>query len=162
MRRVLITGMSGTGKTSVIEALARAGYKAIDTGWNPDRETPPPPGDPDADGPGWVWREDRIRDLLATEDAEVLFLSATVPNQSSFYGWFDHVVLLSATPEVTAQRLGSRTNNPYGKSAADLAEVLRFKSTIEPMLRNGATEEIDTDRPLDEVVARILEIAKAG
>src|SRR5215470_14919911 len=35
MKRVLLTGMSGTGKSSVIRALADLGYKAIDTddGW---------------------------------------------------------------------------------------------------------------------------------
>lgn len=35
MKRVLLTGMSGTGKSSVIEALAALGYKAVDTddGW---------------------------------------------------------------------------------------------------------------------------------
>jgi dephospho-CoA kinase len=158
MRRVLITGMSGSGKSSVIEALSNRGFKAIDTDWNPDWEMRPVSGGPDADGPGWVWREDRISRLLATEDADVLFVSACVPNQAKFYARFDHVVLLSVSPELTLERLMSRTNNPYGKSIEDLDEVLHFKSTVEPMLRNGATAEIDTTASLDEVVARILEI----
>jgi hypothetical protein len=151
--------MSGTGKSSVIQALFELGHKAVDTDWNPEWETPPAPGDPQADGPGWLWREDRIEELLATEDAEVLFLSACVPNQSTFYSRFDHVVLLTASPELTVRRLRERTNNPYGKSVEDLADVLHFKSTVEPMLRRGATREIDTDMPLGDVVARILEIA---
>ncbi len=35
MKRVLLTGMSGTGKTSVIRALAARGFRAVDTddGW---------------------------------------------------------------------------------------------------------------------------------
>jgi|SRR5579864_249739 len=160
MLRVLITGMSGTGKSSVIAALSERGYKAIDTDWNPDWETPPQPGDPDADGPGWLWREDRISDLLAAEDTDVLFVSACVPNQSRFYPSFDHIVLLTASPELTSARLARRTNNPYGKSAAEVAEVLRYKATVEPMLRSVATEEIDTAMPLREVVARILELAE--
>lgn len=159
MRRVLITGMSGSGKSSVIEALSSLGFKAIDTDWNPDWEMRPVPGGPDADGPGWVWREDRISRLLATEDADVLFVSACVPNQARFYAWFDHIVLLTASPELTVERLRSRTNNPYGRSIEDADEVLRFKSTVEPMLRNGATAEIDTSAPIDEVVAKILSLA---
>jgi shikimate kinase len=151
--------MSGSGKSSVIEALSARGYKAIDTDWNPDWEVRPVPGGPDADGPGWTWREDRITELLATEDADVLFVSACVPNQSRFYARFDHVVLLSVSRELTLERLKSRTNNPYGKSVGDAAQVLRFKSTIEPMLRKGATAEIDTSAPLDEVVAKILSLA---
>jgi shikimate kinase len=151
--------MSGTGKSSVIRALAERGYKAIDTDWNPDWETPPRAGDPHSDGPGWVWREDRMSDLLAAEDTDVLFVSGCVPNQSRFYPRFDHIVLLTASPELTRERLASRTDNPYGKSAGDVAEVLRFKSTFEPMLRSVATEEIDTALPFREVVARILELA---
>jgi dephospho-CoA kinase len=160
VRRILITGMSGTGKSAVIKRLTELGYKAIDTDWNPDWETPPSPGDHNADGPGWLWREDRISDLLAAEDGEVLFMSACVPNQSRFFDRFDHIVLLTASPELTVQRLSTRTDNPYGKSAEEVAEVLRFKSTIEPMLRVGATDEIDTAIPLREVVAQILDIAR--
>ena len=35
MRRVLLTGMSGTGKSTVIRALSARGFKAVDTedGW---------------------------------------------------------------------------------------------------------------------------------
>jgi hypothetical protein len=151
--------MSGTGKSSVIEALASRGFKAIDTDWNPDWEMPPIPGGPDGDGPGWVWREDRIGELLAREDADVLFVGACVPNQGAFYAVFDHIVLLSASPKLTVERLAKRTSNPYGKSPADVSEVLGFKSTVEPMLRKSATDEIDTSVPLEEVVDKILAIA---
>jgi len=159
VRRVLITGMSGTGKSSVIHALKEQGHEAIDTDWNPDWEIPAQPGDPDADGPGWLWREDRISELLSTEDTDVLFVSACVPNQSKFYSRFDRIVLLSASPELTVQRLVDRTNNRYGKAPQDVAQVLRFKATIEPLLRRGATDEIDTTMPLAGVIAKVLEIA---
>jgi shikimate kinase len=158
MQRVLITGMSGTGKSSVIRELAERGYKAVDTDWNPDWETPPEAGSPHSDGAGWVWREDRISELLAVEDTDVLFVSGCVPNQSRFYPRFDHIVLLTASPELTIERLAGRTDNAYGKSAEEVAEVLRYKSSVEPMLRSVATEEIDTATPQSEVVERILEL----
>jgi hypothetical protein len=72
---------------------------------------------------------------------------------------FDHIVLLSASPKLTVERLAKRTSNPYGKSPADVSEVLGFKSTVEPMLRKSATDEIDTSVPLEEVVDKILAIA---
>lgn len=31
MKRVLLTGMSGTGKSTVIDKLAEGGYRAVDT-----------------------------------------------------------------------------------------------------------------------------------
>jgi dephospho-CoA kinase len=153
MRRVLITGMSGTGKSTLIVELRALGYKAIDTGWDPKWEEPE--RRPDA-GSGWVWREDRIEALLSTEDAQVLFVGACVPNQGRFYRRFDAVVLLTAPEAVIVERLRNRTNNPYGKSGEELGEVLRNKAEIEPMLRKRATSEIDTSVSVADVISAVL------
>ena len=152
MKRVLITGLSGTGKSSVINELASRGYKAIDTDWNPEWEKPPE----SAAGSGWLWREDRIEALLETEDAEILFVSACVENQRKFYPRFDEIVLLSVPAAVTIERLARRTNNPYGKRPEEEAEVLAYRVTVEPLLRKSATIEIDSSRPLMDVVDALM------
>jgi shikimate kinase len=74
-----------------------------------------------------------------------------VENQVHFYDRFEHVVLLSAPVEVLLQRLRDRTNNPYGKSAAQQAEVEGNVETVEPLLRRGATLELDGRRPVGEL-----------
>jgi dephospho-CoA kinase len=107
VRRVLLTGMSGTGKSTLIHALRARGYKSIDMdepGWSEHR----------ADG-DWVWREDRVEELLAVEDSEVLFISGCAENQVKFYSQFDHIILLSAPADILVERLMTRTSNPYGK-----------------------------------------------
>lgn len=151
MTRILLTGMSGTGKSSVIAELRARGYAAVDCdepGWSEH--------DPDGD---WVWREDRIRDLLAHDDDDSpLFVSGCATNQARFYPRFDHVVLLSAPADVLVHRLRTRTNNPYGKHPDELADVLRYLDTVEPLLRRRATLEIDTRAPLPDVVAAILRL----
>jgi dephospho-CoA kinase len=145
--------MSGTGKSSVIRALAARGLKAIDTDWNPEWECVA------ANDDEWVWREDRIRLLLDEEDAGVLFVSACVSNQSKFYARFDQVILLSAPESITIERLANRTENPYGKRPEEIADALRHKASVEPMLRKAASTEIDTSIPLAEVVSKVLEIS---
>jgi hypothetical protein len=55
-----------------------------------------------------MWREDRIQALLSTEDADVLFVSSTVPNQGKFYSQFDHIVLFSARVPAILERLKAR------------------------------------------------------
>jgi shikimate kinase len=155
VKRVLLTGMSGTGKSTVIAELAARGYKAIDTDYGNWHEWVTVAGEPD-----WVWREDRIRDLLATEDAEVLFVSGTASNQGQFYRQFDHVVLLSAPTPVIVDRLATRTNNPYGKHPDELARVLGHIESVEPLLRRGATLEVDTSVPLDQVVETIVRLVR--
>jgi shikimate kinase len=155
MKRVLLTGMSGTGKSTVIGRLAALGYKAVDLdygGWTERR--------PDGDAEETLWIEDRVARLLSTEDAEVLFISGAARNQTTFYGQLDHVVLLTAPIAVISERLRTRTNNPYGKDPAELAEVRRLKASVEPALRRAADLEIDTSISVEEVVQRLVDLVE--
>gem|GEM_PF-133727 len=160
MKRVLITGMSGTGKSTLICELAARGYKAIDTDTNEWSEWVTVAGDPDQSGsreePDWVWREERIQCLLSTDDADVLFISGCKSNQGKFYAQFDHIVLLSAPVRLLLERLATRTTNPYGKHPDELARILWHVQTVEPMLRRGASLEVDTSAPVEQVIETIL------
>lgn len=163
MKRILLTGMSGTGKSTVIGALAARGYKAVDADCDEFSEWVAFTADSDdaADSPvepdrDWVWRADRIQELLSTEDADVLFLSGCAQNMGQFLPQFDHVILLSAPAQVIVARLGTRTNNSYGKQPDEVARVLGLRETVEPLLRRVAGHEIDTSVGLDDVVATVL------
>ena len=147
VRRVLVTGMSGTGKSVVMRELAQRGYKAIDAddGWT----------EPLPDGTQ-RWREDAIQGLLNTEDADVLFLAGCEENLVKFLPQFDHVVLLSAPRDTLVERLAMRTTNPFGKREDEMERVLHDLETVEPQLREIADVEVETSAPLDEVVDAIL------
>jgi dephospho-CoA kinase len=99
--------MSGTGKSSVIGALAARGYKAvdIDDGWC----------EPLPDG-RQRWREDAVEQLLAVEDAGVLFVAGCEENQVRFQPRFDVIILLSAPAEILAERLASRRPRLDGRT----------------------------------------------
>src|SRR5690554_5626952 len=165
MKRVLITGLSGTGKSTVIERLSALGYKAIDADseewsmWTDEVMTPPELGPPVEEGRDWVWREDRIAQVLTGEDGDILFLAGCAENMGKFIPRFDHVILLSAPPELMAERLQTRDNNPYGKHPDELKRVLDQVETIELLLRARADLEIDTVLPLDQVMEEILNLA---
>ena len=149
MKRVLLTGMSGTGKSSVVRELVARGYKAVDTddGWS---ELQP-------DG-RQLWREDAIAKLLATEDADVLFVAGCEENQAKFHDQFDHIVLLTAPLDTLVSRLDSRTSNSYGKTPEERRRFLEDVESVEPLLRRAATDEVDTTMPVDEVVTSILRL----
>ncbi len=161
VKRVLLTGMSGVGKSTVIERLAERGYLAVDTDYDGLSELVSVPVDePTGLDPGldWVWREDRIQDLLSKANADMLFLGGCAPNQGKFYPQFDHIILLTAPAHVIVERLATRTNNPYGKRPEEVARVLDFIQSIEPMLRRGAGYVVDTSGSLDEVVTQVLRL----
>jgi len=137
MPRVLLTGMSGAGKTTVLDELRRRGQLTVDT---------------DYDGwelPGDTWDEERMAALLAAEPEVVV--SGTVSNQGRFYDAFEHVVLLSARVEVLLERVRRRTNNAYGATEEHRAEIGEYTRTVEPRLRAGATVELDGQRPVSEL-----------
>jgi broad-specificity NMP kinase len=157
MTRVLVTGMSGTGKSSVLIELGRRGHRVVDTdysGWSEDVTSP--------DGSGWerLWREDRISALLAEDVVGSLFVSGCVSNQGKFYDRFDAVVLLSLSVDVLLERVAARVTNPYGKDPAERERIIEDHRMVEPLLRATATAEINTDRPLHDVVDEVEALAQ--
>ena len=147
---VLITGMSGTGKSTVLAGLAARGFDTADT-----------------DQPGWIefvdgeplWREDQIVALLEERRDRVLFIGGTVRNQGRFTGSFDAVVLLTAPLDLLLERIRTRGTNDFGKADDERRAIIRDHRETEPLLRAGATHVVDAAAPLDEVVDRLIEIA---
>jgi len=143
---ILVTGMSGTGKSTVLRELRRRGHLTVDT-------------DYDAwELPNGCWDEARM-DVLLAQYADVI-VSGTVENQGHFYDRFEHVVLLSAPAEVMLDRVRRRINNPYGKTAEQQDEILQYLRTVEPLLRRGATLELDGRRLVTELADVIEGLAR--
>ena len=152
MKRVLLTGMSGGRKSSVVRELIIRGYKAVDTddGWS----------EPQLDG-RQRWREDAIQSLLATEDSEILFIAGCEENQVRFHSQFDHIVLLSAPMEtlIPAWRPG-----PTMRTARHPRSYVASSTTSKPWSRyccRMANHEVRTTATLNEVVTTILRLVDA-
>jgi shikimate kinase len=158
MKRVLITGMSATGKSTAVTAMAEHGFRAVDTDtdeWSEWVRTPS--GEQD-----WIWREERITALLDEDDPRSLFVGGCKTNQGTFRHRFDHIVLLTAPTPVILDRLATRTTNRYGRSAAERDRILGEIETVEPLLRAAADLEIDTGvHSAPAVAARLLGLVSA-
>ncbi|WP_031469259.1 AAA family ATPase [Sciscionella sediminilitoris] len=161
MAVLLVTGMSGVGKSTVLGLLERRGYRVVDTdlgGWIEDA---PLPG---GTGMEPQWREDRIEALIAEHErsGEPLFIAGTVVNQGVFYPRFAEIVLLSAPLPVMLERIEARGTNPFGKTSGERERIIADTAEIEPLLRSSATVELDTRRPITETVDRLAALAGSG
>ena len=68
-------------------------------------------------------------------------------------------MLLSAPLDVMLERVVTRESNPFGKTEAEREKIADDRAAFEPLLRAGATTEIDTRKPLVDVVDELEAIA---
>ncbi len=150
----MLTGLSATGKSTLVEALAARGHRAVDLDTDEYSAWVDIAGD-DGVQPGrdWVWREERVNALLDVHGD--LIAAGCAANMTTLVPRFDHVVLLTVPRDVMALRLAERTTNDYGKRPGEAERALGLIETIEPLLRRIATVEVDTAAALAEVVAEI-------
>jgi dephospho-CoA kinase len=140
---VLITGMSGVGKTAVVEELRHRGFTCIDM-----------------DEPGWSfmdadghqhWNVERLERAMAEPGSNRLFVSGCAEEQADLYHRFGAIVLLSAPRQVMAERISSRLGNSYGQNPGEMRRILADLEEIEPLLRESCTYEIETTVPVNDV-----------
>ena len=117
MTRVLVTGMSGVGKSTVIAALGERGHRAVDT----DSDTWSRWETPSRRLARLGVARGRDRAAAGEDDARPLFLAGCKSNQGRFYPQLTAVVLLTAPLETLLDRIAHRDTNPYGKSDEERA-----------------------------------------
>lgn len=155
MTLVLITGMSGTGKSTVMSILHQRGYAVVETdepGW-----CVPENGDWSTPDHTWIWNEQRISRVLDNHASTHVIVDGCRPNQGRFYDRFDHVVVFIAPIDVMLDRVRNRSGNPFGRSREEQDKITRDKQDFEPMLLASADVVIDTSATLPDSVADRIE-----
>lgn len=169
MKRTLITGGAGSGKTTIIAALKNRGCIAIDLDdcgickWV-DRKTAEEAKYQEGAGREWIESHryevevPKLIELLAGlgSDADVFVgVKPTSTQMDEIANVFDEIYLLVPSKPVLRERLATRTSN-FAKSP-DERETIIVGTWIfeETCMRFGAIR-LDADRPVDELVQRIM------
>lgn len=163
----LITGVAGTGKSTIAHELRRRGYAAYDTeegfSYYIDKQTDERCAYPKTPTPEWYDRHERVFDekvlmnLLKKHAGEPLFICSITANQVKYYPQFDKIFLLTAPDDVITHRLGTRTNNYFGRHPLDLARVIGRHQQFDDELKAVGAVVIDSTQPLDAVVQEIID-----
>ncbi len=150
---MLVTGMSGSGKSTALAELKRRGHRVVDTddpGWILETHT--------VGGPEPVWDLEQIKTLIGGHRTGWLFIAGCVANQGAVYDRFDAVVLLSAPVDVILERVADRAN-PFGSTVEDRTKIAKDLAAFELLLRAGADREIVTTTPVPEIAATLEQVA---
>lgn len=153
MPKILVTGMSGAGKSTTLLELQRRGHLIIDTDYDDWKERVSEHEE--------IWCEDRMWDLLTNHTTGILFVAGCESNQGKFYAQFEAVILLTASLEILLKRIETRETNDFGKSPKERARVLADIQEIEPLLRKTSSHVIDTNCSLLDVADKLEMIAES-
>lgn len=170
MNNFLITGVAGTGKSTVAKELRQRGYAAYDTeegfSYYANKDTGQRVERPHEPTPEWYEKHERVFDervlmnLLKKHASEPLFISSITANQAKYYPEFDKIFLLTAPDEVITHRLGTRTNNYFGRHPLDLQRVIGRHQQFDDELKAIGAVVIDSTQPLPKVIEEIISSTK--
>lgn len=159
-RNYLIEGVSGTGKTSVCDELARRGYHAINGDTELAYQGDPVTGDP-LDGLSHthhIWNVDKVKALVTDKSIAASFFCGGSRNFSRFIDLFDQVFVLEIDLDTLNQRLAARPETEWGGRSPEQKLIRRLHATKEDIPKSGIT--IDATAPIEHVVDAILEKCK--
>ena len=170
MKKIYITGISGTGKTAISKELEKRGFYTISIDEVPNlciwvnKETKEKVtyevelNKEFIDTHDWVCDVEYLHKLIEQGSGSI-FVLGLASNQNDFMDIFDKTLLLQCKPETFISRIENRTDNDFGKDKTAQEVILDWYQKFENnMLKKGATS-ISVEQPLDKVVDEIIKQA---
>ena len=170
-KRYYITGVSGTGKSTVAEELNKRGIKAIDQdsrvyglcSWKHNQTKEDTRfeygiGKEFLEANDWYCDIEKLKKLFDSFD-ETVFVCGVTANQDDYLNLFDKVFLLQCSPETFSKRIDIRENNQFGKHPSEKEHLLNWYVELEQgLVEKGAiviNSEFSTDIVVDEILKNI-------
>lgn len=170
MSLYFITGIAGSGKTTVQQELKARGFKAYDTDndglakWH-NNETgyvhPKSSVKPEQRTPAFLdqhsWKVSRkeVEALIEDEDNPI-FLCGYLANSDELVDMFKKSFALVIDEKTLISRLLTRTSGDWGKQTHELQHTISDRAKTEELYKRLGYKLIDANQPLNHVVNEIL------
>lgn len=165
--KILITGVAGTGKSTISKELKKRGINAIDFSDIPDlcswrdkttkkevKYLPP------IEDRKWFDSNERICDLnklknILDKYKDIIIAGIASGNQTEYLKFFDKVLLLQCNPETFINRMNNRVPI-FGKTDAERNFVVDWQKELDPILLSYGAIPINTEGTIDPVMEKIM------
>lgn len=167
-RKFYITGVSGTGKTTMTKELNQRGILAIDQdskefglcSWKhnetmQDARFEYGIGNEFLESNDWYCDIEKLKKIL-DDNKEISFVCGVSANQNEYLDIFDKVFLLQCSPEELVKRINKREDHQFGKHQSEKDHILNYyKDFEEDLIKKGAIP-INAEGSVDSVVNAII------
>jgi broad-specificity NMP kinase len=170
--KTLITGIAGTGKSTIVQELNKRGVEAIDLHDIPglffwqDNNTKERVKYSPVHSKDWFDNVDRLCDIdklkeILSQYNDIIAAGTTSgSNQAEFLSTFDKVILLQSNPETLTRRLETRNNKSgYGKTKAEQEDNVLWQSEFDLLMLSLGAIPVSTEGNIDDVVGEIMGLA---
>lgn len=171
-KAILITGMSGTGKSTLGKSLKDSGYIVHDienisgmftttdlrtgeilTEWNTNDLN-------QIKHLVFACNKEKLSELIKEETGELSFYCGTATNITDIISLFDKVILLQANPKTIRYRLSTRKTHDFARDPEMQDWIIEIKKSFEDSVIQGGAISIDANGSLEETVQKVLAEAK--
>lgn len=171
MRKILITGIAGTGKSSVARQLLELGHEAVGIEDVPEmfrmfHKSNGAPFDDFDNSPEhiedseWLCDVRKLKELLAAQKSDIGFYAGVASNMYDIIPLFDKVLVLKASKKTIHAHLKNREGtNDMGNTEESRQVVLGWKDWWEDEMVDKGALEVSAEGSVEEVTKRVLEAA---
>lgn len=168
MSAVIVTGMSGAGKSTIAVELAGRGLMAVDSDCVPSLcryvdaagavvDEPEAPDLAWLAEHSWNWDPARLDELILAAGPATLYVCGGADNQLELADRFSHFILLEIDETTMLARLDDPDrDNEWGRVGETREYLRRRLSGYQRELRAFGAIAVDATQPVDRVVDAIL------
>jgi len=160
MSLIFVSGVSGTGKSTLMRELRKRGEEAIDMDTDCIRVSKVTGNvisyeEAKRDGYDWIYPKDALQKLKAEAATKDIFILGITDNPQVIQDAADKFVWMTIPLDVLVQRLDSRQKE-YGKSERERKLILDQYNTLSNSLK-PETFTLDATKPVETIADDLLQ-----